>query len=195
MTIKYSSGTGMNGAATSRLALAFLPAASTSMSSDRPVLESPRCCATGGKQAAVPKQETIGEAVSESAIVNEPLDFELKGLDAKHPYLLGRGFTVETIGYFGLGYCSRGFPKGRVAIPLHDHDARLVGYAGRVIDDALVSEENPRYKFPGKRKVKGILHEFRKTLFVYNGFRIKAPVDDLAVVEGFTSVCPPGSRH
>ena len=30
--------------------------------------------------------------------------------------------------------------------------------------------------------------EFRKTLFLYNGYRIKAPVDDLIVVEGFTSV-------
>src|SRR5450756_183666 len=26
-------------------------------------------------------------------IVNQPLDFELKGLDAKHPYLLKRGFS------------------------------------------------------------------------------------------------------
>jgi len=54
------------------------------------------------------------------AIVNAPLDFELKGLDAKHPYLLGRGFTSETIAHFGLGLCSRGYLKDRVAIPLLD---------------------------------------------------------------------------
>ena len=145
----------------------------------------------GAKQDAAQKPETARKAEPESeapVIINEPLDFELKGLDAKHPYLLGRGFTQETIVHFGLGYCSRGFLKGRVAIPLRDQQARLVGYAGRVTGDAMVSEENPRYKFPGKRKVEGIIHEFRKTLFKYNGFRIEAPVDDLIVVEGFTSV-------
>jgi DNA primase len=137
------------------------------------------------------KPETSAKAEPESeepVIVNEPLDFELKGLDAGHPYLLGRAFSRETIEHFGLGYCSRGFLKGRVAIPLRDQEGRLVGYAGRVVDDTLVSEENSRYKFPGKRKVEGTVHEFRKTLFLYNGFRIKVPVDQLVVVEGFTSV-------
>jgi hypothetical protein len=37
-------------------------------------------------------------------VVNAPLDFELKGLDADHQYLRNRGFTSETIRYFGLGY-------------------------------------------------------------------------------------------
>jgi DNA primase len=42
-----------------------------------------------------------------SAVVNAPLDFELKGLDRKHPYLLNRGFSQETIDHFDLGFCSR----------------------------------------------------------------------------------------
>jgi DNA primase len=121
-------------------------------------------------------------------IVNEPLDFELKGLDAKHPYLLGRGLTTETIERFGLGFCSRGMLKDRVAIPLHDAGGRLIGYAGRVVEDATITEDNPRYRFPGERKREGQINEFRKTLFLYNGHRIKAPVDQLAVVEGFTAV-------
>lgn len=121
-------------------------------------------------------------------IVNAPLDFDLKGLDAKHPYLLGRGFTPEIIERFGLGFCSRGMLKDRVAIPLHDHAGTLIGYAGRVVDDAAITEDNPRYRFPGERKRDGKVFEFRKTLFLYNGFRIKQPVDDLIVVEGFTGV-------
>ena len=121
-------------------------------------------------------------------IVNAPLDFELKGLNLEHPYLLGRGFTKETIARFGLGFASRGSLKDRVAIPLLDHDAKLLGYAGRVVDDKAVTEDNPRYKFPGKRERDGQVFEFRKTLFLYNGFRITAPVDDLVVVEGFPSV-------
>lgn len=121
-------------------------------------------------------------------IVNAPLDFELQGLDAAHPYLLGRGFTPETIQRFGLGYCSRGLLKSRVAIPLHDASGALVGYGGRVVDDSTITEDNPRYRFPGERKRDGKIFEFRKTLFLYNGYRLKAPVDDLIVVEGFTSV-------
>jgi DNA primase len=121
-------------------------------------------------------------------LVNAPLDFELQGLDASHPYLLRRGFTPETIQRFGLGYCSRGMLKNRVAIPLQDAAGALVGYAGRVVDDATITEDNPRYRFPGERKREGKTFEFRKTRFLYNGFRIKAPADDLIVVEGFTSV-------
>ncbi|MGD1090246.1 MAG: CHC2 zinc finger domain-containing protein [Verrucomicrobiota bacterium] len=132
-----------------------------------------------------PKAETVKELPT---VANAPLDFELKGLDTKHPYLLNRGFTQKTIDHFGLGFCSRGMLKDRVAIPLHDHDRNLVGYAGRVVDDATITEDNPRYRFPGERERDGKIFEFRKTLFMYNGYRIKAPVDDLIVVEGFTGV-------
>ncbi|MGD0206156.1 MAG: CHC2 zinc finger domain-containing protein [Verrucomicrobiota bacterium] len=148
------------------------------------------CPELGGKpsaeKAAPPKKAEPKE--ERPVMVNQPLDFELKGLDAEHPYLSGRGFTSETIRHFGLGFCSRGMLKDRVAIPLHDNEGKLVGYAGRVIDDALISEDNPRYRFPGKRERDGTLYEFRKTLFLYNGFRIKTPIDDLIVIEGFASV-------
>lgn len=132
-----------------------------------------------------PKAETKPER---PVVINAPLDFELKGLDAKHPYLLNRGFSQETIDHFGLGFCSRGLLKDRVAIPLHNHECNLVGYAGRVVDDSKITEENPRYRFPGARERDGKIFEFRKTLFLYNGFRIKEPLDDLIVVESFTSV-------
>jgi len=121
-------------------------------------------------------------------VINNPLNFDLKGLDSKHPYLLNRGFTQETIDHFGLGFCSRGYHKDRIAIPLHDHQAKLVGYAGRVVDDSKITEDNPRYLLPGERERDGKMYEFRKTLFLYNGYRIKAPLDRLIVVESFTAV-------
>ena len=64
----------------------------------------------------------------------------------------------------------------------------LVGYAGRVVNDAATMEDNTRYRFPGARERDGKIFEFRKTPFLYDGFRIKAPVDNLIIVEGFTSV-------
>lgn len=121
-------------------------------------------------------------------VINQPLDFELKGLNPEHPYLLGRGFLPETIKRFGLGFCSRGLLKNRVVIPLLNASGALIGYAGRVVDDETISEENPRYRFPGTRKRDELTIEFRKTQFLYNGHRITSPVDNLIIVEGFTSV-------
>jgi DNA primase len=121
-------------------------------------------------------------------IVNAPLDFELKDLDAKHPYLADRKLTPETIKHFGLGFCSRGYFKNRVVIPLQSGEARLIGYAGRVVDDTEIAEDSPKYLFPGSRDRDGKSFEFRKSEFLYNGHALTKPVDNLAVVEGMFSV-------
>jgi len=135
-----------------------------------------------------PKEKPHPKANETPLVINAALDFELKTLDFAHPYLRTRGFTDKTINDFGLGYCSKGYLANRIAIPLHDEHGQLVGYAGRIVDDSLISEDNPRYKFPGARARKGVTHEFRKSEFLYAGHRIKSPVDDLVVVEGFPSV-------
>ena len=118
-------------------------------------------------------------------IVNAPLAFELKHLDSEHPYLSSRGLSPETIEHFGLGFCAKGMMAERIAIPLHDPHGKLIGYAGRVVDDDKVSDENPKYRFPGTRMRNGETHVFRKSEFLYNGHRIAGPVDELFVVEGF----------
>jgi DNA primase len=120
-------------------------------------------------------------------IVNAPLDFELKGLDPKHPYLRERGFRDDTILHFGLGFCNRGLMQGRVVIPLRDDAGNLIGYAGRFTRDDQVNETIPKYLFPGDRDRKGTKLEFRKSLFLYNAQAITEPVRDLYVVEGFPS--------
>ena len=134
--------------------------------------------------------EKAGQAVTRPAnvIVNAPLDFELKDLDAEHPYLRERGFTKDTILHFGLGFCNRGLMQGRVVIPLKDSDGKRIGYAGRFTRDDQVCEKIPKYLFPGTRERKGTILEFRKSLFLYNQHAIKSPVRDLVVVEGFPSV-------
>jgi DNA primase len=133
-------------------------------------------------------QQKPGEVEARPAIVNAPLDFTLKALDFEHPYLKQRGFTPETISHFGLGYCSRGLMQGRIVIPLHDAQGRLIGYAGRLVEDTKVSGERPKYLFPGERERNGVVYEFKKSLFVYNGHGINTPVKNLIVVEGFASV-------
>jgi DNA primase len=120
-------------------------------------------------------------------LINPPMDFTLQALDADHPYPRDRGLTSKTIRHFGLGYCNRGMLKARLAIPLHDYEGRLVGYAGRLTDDREISEQRPKYLFPGSRERDGRRIEFRKSLLVYNGHHIREPVDHLFVTEGFVA--------
>lgn len=129
------------------------------------------------KQLALPPPQV-------PVLINPELDFELKDLDPTHPYLTGRGFTPETMRHFGVGYCGRGFLKGRIATPLHDPTGKLVGYAGRSISD----QEEPKYLFPGERKREGKIIRFEKTKLLYNAHRIRPPVEMLFIVEGFASV-------
>jgi DNA primase len=121
-------------------------------------------------------------------VINAPLDFELKRLDPRHPYLDKRGFTPETIYHFGLGFCNTGLLAGRIAIPIHNHDGKLVGYCGRIVDDTLIREDTPKYKFPPKRERNGIVYEFHKLELLYNSHRLTSPVEELCIVEGFPSV-------
>jgi DNA primase len=140
---------------------------------------------SGKKKGAIKSEE---RPLTAQAVVNAPLDFELRGIEPDHSYLKNRGYTKETIAHFGLGFCARGLMKGRIAIPLHDMDGKLIGYAGRLVDDSAIDEDNPRYLFPPKREREGIIYEFRKSEFVYNGFQIRGPVDNLVVVESFTAL-------
>jgi DNA primase len=120
---------------------------------------------------------------SERILVNAPLDFELKDLNPRHPYLAKRGLSPDTVKSFGLGYCLRGYLKGRIAIPIHNGAGELVGYAGRAVD-----ADGPKYLFPGHRTHKGTTHEFQKSRILYNANRIEQVQETIIVVEGFASV-------
>jgi DNA primase len=123
-------------------------------------------------------------------VINAPLDFELQSLDYSHPYLRDRGFSDQTIETFGLGFCSRGMMTGRVVIPLKDPAGRLIGYGGRLVDDSAVTDECPKYLFPGPREKGGKRYEFHKSEFLYQGYYVfqDAPLTALIIVEGFPSV-------
>lgn len=142
------------------------------------------------KNKAAEKPEQPATAAAEETkriLVNAPLDFELKSLDPNHRFVSDRGITPETAVEFGLGYCNRGLMKGRIAIPLHDAGGRLIGYAGRLVDELSIDENNPKYLFPSRRERGGMVYEFKKSLFLYNGFR-QCPPGPTIVVEGFASV-------
>lgn len=65
-------------------------------------------------------------------------------LDPRHAALAPLDLSPETFEQFEAGYAPRGIMRGRLAIPLHDPDGRLVAYAGR----AIVEAQEPRLIFP-----------------------------------------------
>jgi len=126
--------------------------------------------------AKTPVEEKPAEvAAGESALVNKPLKFQLKGIDPAHPYLAERGVSKETAETFGVGwFCGRGSMSGRIVIPIHNERGELVAYAGRSIDSS-----EPRYKLPAG---------FHKSLELFNLHRAIGecgPERRVVVVEGF----------
>jgi DNA primase len=112
-------------------------------------------------------------------VVNQPLDFALKTLEALHPYFDERKLLPETVARFGLGFCKRGSLSGRIAIPLEDDAGQLIGYAGL---DPEGKSGVPRYAFPIPREHEGKTYAFDPGRFLYNGHRLARAVKDLIVV-------------
>jgi len=112
------------------------------------------------------------ELVTKKREANPPLSFSLE-VDGRHPYLARRGIDPITAGHFGVGYYGgRGVMSRRIAIPIHDHQGRLVAYCGRALDGAV-----PRYRFPAG---------FQKSQELFNYHRARtADEDRVIVVEGF----------
>jgi len=131
--------------------------------------------ATVARKKAAPAKDAAEEPRQARPERNAPLSFRLN-LDPEHPYLRGR-LSGPLIQHFEVGSCDRGLLKGRIAIPIHDHDGELVAYAGRWAD-ADVPEDVEKYLLPPK---------FRKSLILFNLSRLARPVEHVVVVEGFFS--------
>ncbi len=106
--------------------------------------------------------------------INPPLTFALK-LDPTHPYLGERGIGADLATLFGLGYCSRGMMKGRIAIPLHDAEGQLVAYAGRWPGEEGWPDGQSKYLLP---------LGFEKSRVLFNLHRVPES-DHVIVVEGY----------
>jgi hypothetical protein len=126
-------------------------------------------------------------AESPSVRINAPLDFRLRTLDAKHQWFKEHGYDTKTVEHFGLGVCNRGKLSGCVAIPLTVNQ-KLIGYAGRLLDEQTVSAENPLYRFPQSRIYEGVRHEFSREVFVYASPDITTGVKRLFIVGDIEAV-------
>jgi len=128
------------------------------------------------RQAPPTRPKPPIQTKAESGGPNKALNFRLDKLEREHLYLKERGITLETAVDFGAGFCEKGMMAGRIAIPIHNPDGKVVAYAGRFA--GVPSDDNPKYKLP---------QGFRKSLEVFNIDRaVKEPRDiPWVIVEGF----------
>ncbi len=129
----------------------------------------------GRTPAAVTAEPKLVPKETGTDKTNQPLRFELKGVDPAHPYLEERRISEETAAHFGVGFFpGKGLMAGRVVIPIHNATGELVAYAGRALHD----ETEPRYLLPAG---------FNKMHEVYNLHRASASDRSrgVVIVEGF----------
>ncbi|MFA6546170.1 MAG: CHC2 zinc finger domain-containing protein [Limisphaerales bacterium] len=136
--------------------------------------EPPRAAAPTQRTPAPTPTASKEKSQPDDGTPNVPLKFRLEQLDGKHPYLTERGLTPETIVDFGLGHCAKGMMTGRIAIPIHNAEGKVVAYAGRWPGEP--AEGTPKYKLPPG---------FRKSQELFNLDRAGKQPGPLVIVEGF----------
>ena len=109
---------------------------------------------------------------------NPVLDFTLQ-VKPDIPFLMEeKKFDPDFLNGLGIGWVGKGMFSGRVAIPIHNAEGKLVAYAGRGLKDTDIRKRG-KYLFP---------RAFHKSLELFNQHRAAALVEQwkgIVVVEGF----------
>ena len=139
-------------------------------------------------QMPAPRHSDLrGDAEQVPTVVNAPLDFALKNLDGDCAYFNKKRILKPTIAHFGIGLCTKGTFAGRIAIPLHNGEGKLVGYTGLLPDTFEDTGDAPRYLWPSPRDHDGVHHVLNRTKLLYHAHCVEAPVTDLVVVQAIES--------
>lgn len=96
---------------------------------------------TRAKTGTALRRESV-EAKQEG---NVPFGKELKGLKADVPFLREAGITPELAKTWGVGWCSRGLLRGRVAFPIRRTDGTVMAYVGL---SPKAEDPDGRWRFP-----------------------------------------------
>src|SRR4051795_5073962 len=153
------------------------------------------------EKAKLPASENVAPATSasppasgdaaggESPAANPPLTFELK-VDPTHPYLTERGLSADSIEAFGLGYCvsEKSFMRQRILIPIHDHRAHLVAYAGRWPGDSGWPDGAAKYLLPPKFQKMRVLFNLHRVIEGMRKGQWPDHEEHVVLVEGFFGV-------
>jgi len=88
--------------------------------------------AFGGAGNVADRGNTTGTVPANSAKEREmkPLSY----LQTDHDNVVGLGVLSDTAEFFECGHAPKGIMRGKLAIPIHDRDGRLIAYCGRSYD-------------------------------------------------------------
>lgn len=85
------------------------------------------------------------EGMEAKAEGNTPFGTELKGLKPDVPFLSEAGIPAALAKAWGVGWCSRGLLRGRIAFPIRRADGTVMAYAGL---SPKPGEAEERWRFP-----------------------------------------------
>jgi DNA primase len=90
--------------------------------------------AFGGTSPVASEEKSTNSVTSDNSKGNSSKEREMKPLSylqTDHPKLVGLGVLSDTAEHFECGHAPKGIMRGKLAIPIHDRDGRLIGYCGR----------------------------------------------------------------
>ena len=96
---------------------------------------------TGNRSGRVPSSSANASG-PDSPKAHTSKERELKPLSylqADHQSLVGLGVLSDTAAHFECGHAPKGIMRGKLAIPIHDRDGRLVAYCGRSYEGKALS--------------------------------------------------------
>ena len=144
-------------------------------------------------QSAMPKQTAIKPEEPKRKITFKPFRKELTGLRVDGVLAIEeKGITPETARKFGVGYCSQGFMKGRVVVPVHDSTVagtdpeNILFYAGYSITKK--QKEYGDWKFPDDCPKGSHLFNLNRLLVESKQMRETISRHGVIVVESFWNV-------
>lgn len=111
-------------------------------------------------------------------------DGEVPGVAGSRVYMEGRGFLIDVLGRWQIGY---DWFSDRVAIPVRDHEGVLVGFKGR----AWKQGHEPKYLVLGdgpNRPERYGFQTYRKSEYVFGLHRCEPYPDRMIIVEGELNV-------
>lgn len=134
----------------------------------------------------------IDEEKKSSSMVTKQMVGRMYERDDPHKYLLGRGFSPESISYFECGYTSDYHGKGkgtqeRITLPGHDKNGELIGFIGRT-----PTNQKPKYLYTfSYPKAINLFNLHRAKKFSDKGLILtEGPLDTLRIHDlGFPNVC------
>ena len=130
----------------------------------------------------VQHHEHISYGDWDEALDRIAIDYDDIANVTKLEYLIDRGFDLEVLEHFEIGFSER---QGRVVIPCRDDVFKLVGFIGR----AIRQDQNPRYRYSDGFPKASVLFNLNNAKFYSDVFVTEGSLDAIRVHQaGFPNV-------